>query len=927
MVALVVIACSATDTPEQTGTGKPAVVDRMADVHSTQAIMKTPPSFEADRVYKKAITLLSTIRDSPAVQKADSTIPSSSGILSKVLSSILPNPHGQGPFSSAIRIAMKLRRQPWLPRIMWTLVGFNGDHPEDDPSTSESYRTTATVISMLKHAINLGHTDAMFTLASLSLFPPTSSYRPDPRLAFETLTAHASLTGNATSQSLLGFFYATGYHDVTKVDQAKAQLYYTFAAAGGHRGAQMALGYRYWTGIGVGEDCAKAVEWYERAARQAMTTFKSGPPGGKTIPPTTVKLSDLAGGVYGPGASVASTGFNSQRPVVKAVSSRAGGDTWEDVLEYYVFNADRGETDFAYRLGKIHYQGSLYQSSGGIASGSEGVGLIHRDYERAMRYFLYIAREVWPTDPHDLRHVPFPSREEAGQVGFAAASAAYIGRMFLRGEGVKTDYRMAKLWFERGAEFGDRECHNGLGIIYRDGLITGKGDIQKAVGHFTVAAGQELAEAQVNLGKHHYERGEMKLAITHFENALRNGSPFEAYYYLAQFQARTMRTPSYPQHITSSACSVAASFYKVVAERGVWDVDLISQANIAWASGSDRNREIAMLQWWIAAERGYEPAQNNLAYVLDQDKSILKFTKFSPMSPSNDTARVALTQWTRSASQNNIDALVKVGDYYYHGLGVPDEPEAVRWEKAAGYYQSAADTQFSALAMWNLGWMYENGVGVTQDFHLAKRHYDLALATNTEAYFPVTLSLIKLRIRKFWHTTILRDHKHDAPSDAPENPGIEGRQPEDPYAGSPNEEYSIEYDDGWLAGKGQHKGMNPHPKENEEEDVVEWAIDRKNRENDRDRDTDFGPEDYFDGALRGGREQGNDDDELAETMLLTSLVLMIAGLFYLRNRWVERLRQDEERRRRQQEGVQGEGPPPPPPGPPGPVGDGWAALQ
>lgn len=225
----------------------------------------------------------------------------------------------------------------------------------------------------------------------------------------------------------------------------------------------------------------------------------------------------------------------------------------------------------------------------------------------------------------------------------------------------------------------------------------------------------------------------MKLAITHFENALRNGSPFEAYYYLAQFQARTMRASGYPQHITSSACSVAASFYKVVAERGVWDVDLISQANIAWASGNDRNKEIAMLQWWIAAERGYEPAQNNLAYVLDQgvfifespwaicytlvlvlDKSVLKFTKFSPMLPSNDTARVALTQWTRSASQNNIDALVKVGDYYYHGLGVPDEPEAIRWEKAAGYYQSAADTQFSALAMWNLGWMYENGIGVTQ---------------------------------------------------------------------------------------------------------------------------------------------------------------------------------------------------------------------
>jgi SEL1 protein len=190
------------------------------------------------------------------------------------------------------------------------------------------------------------------------------------------------------------------------------------------------------------------------------------------------------------------------------------------------------------------------------------VGLIHKDYEQAMHYFLYIARQVWPTDPPDLRHVPFPSREEAGQVGFAAASAAYIGRMFLRGEGVKTDYRMAKLWFERGAEFGDRECHNGLGIIYRDGLITGKGDIQKADWAFHrcgwARAGRGTGEpwestttvsftpglmnvVLIRLFGLFLERGEMKLAITHFENAIRNGSPFEAYYYLAQFQARTMR--------------------------------------------------------------------------------------------------------------------------------------------------------------------------------------------------------------------------------------------------------------------------------------------------------------------------------------------------------------------------------------------------
>ena len=121
---------------------------------------------------------------------------------------------------------------------------------------------------------------------------------------------------------------------------------------------------------------------------------------------------------------------------------------------------------------------------------------------------------------------------------------------------------------------------------------------------------------------------------------------------------------------------------------------------------------------------------------------------------------------------------------------------------------------------------------------MAKRHYDLALATNTEAYFPVTLSLIRLRIRKFWHTTILRDHKHgilqkcifkfcadadrsDSPLDATENPGIEGGRPEDAYAGSSSEEHSDGSDDGWFVGKGQHKGKNPQGREHGAEDAVE----------------------------------------------------------------------------------------------------------
>jgi SEL1 protein len=111
-------------------------------------------------------------------------------------------------------------------------------------------------------------------------------------------------------------------------------------------------------------------------------------------------------------------------------------------------------------------------------------------------------------------------------------------------------------------------------------------------------------------------------------------------------------------------------------------------------------------------------------------------------------AGLALIYWTRSAEQKNVDSMVKMGDYYLQGLGTsPDQ------EKAAQCYQAAADTMQSAQANWNLGWMHENGVGIDQDFHLAKRHYDLALETNPrEAYLPVVLALYKLRARSWWNT-------------------------------------------------------------------------------------------------------------------------------------------------------------------------------
>ena len=67
----------------------------------------------------------------------------------------------------------------------------------------------------------------------------------------------------------------------------------------------------------------------------AMAKFLSGPPGGRTLPLQPPRLSDLDK-VYSPGASAASTGLNAGRAVIKTANARAAGETWDDLLEYYL---------------------------------------------------------------------------------------------------------------------------------------------------------------------------------------------------------------------------------------------------------------------------------------------------------------------------------------------------------------------------------------------------------------------------------------------------------------------------------------------------------------------------------------------------------------------------------------------------------------
>ncbi|GAA5922215.1 ubiquitin ligase complex subunit HRD3 [Sporobolomyces koalae] len=745
--------------------------------------------------------------------------------------------------SSSLTRSSRAARDPtrWRERLNQFATGAAATL--NDQETTEAI---AEVVRLLTRAGEQGSGPSWTLLGDLHLTGhltlPSNSTR-----AFEFYTLASERSGDSDAQYKLGFLYGTNYGRAVperpegRGHQGSALLHYTFAALSGHVPASMTVGYRHWAGIGTKQSCQDALPWYKSAAEAAVRTFNSGPPGGRHLSPAKLRLSDLSGGVYGPGAS-------SKPPTLST-----GGSTsqtkqeWNDLIEFHQFHADRGDPAYMYRLAKLYYGGFGVgdQHSGTrprlnrARASAVSLGAGGRDFGRSFKWFAKLGKQMWTSDGReamwdpkwgtfsssanhqqqqqqqrsvvvDQQQLSGSGTNKVGKLGFydpkldrksdraddatqmlSGLAAGYLGKMYLRGEGVNVNLQKAFLWFKRGSTRLDRECHNGLGIMYRDGLGVER-NLKIALAHFHAAAQQDLAEAQVNLGKYHFGRGENVLATGFFEAAIRSDGmrqtdTFQSYYYLAELAAQQGQ-PSTPNAGAVDHCPVMVSFYKHVAERGDWDHEVWFEAEKAREQGDLRT---ALLGYWIMAERGYEVAQNNVAWILDRDKSRIRVPLLdqAPVG-SDETDRIALTYWTRSAAQDNVDALVKLGDYYFKGIG----RGTPQYEKAATFYQSAATSRLSAMAMWNLGWMHETGHGVPQDFHLAKRYLDSALETSPNAYFPSSLSLISLYLRAMYHVVF-------SPSDEMNALSVFGKDPDPLSPDQEQQQHGFVPQGGWGFGR------------------------------------------------------------------------------------------------------------------------------
>ena len=548
-----------------------------------------------------------------------------------------------------------------------------------------------------------------------------------PKLALPLLQAVANAANssdvvpraNSTAAHVeLGHMYLRG--EGTRADAAAAVRHYQRAADEGNAEAQHALGVLYSTGFGVERDPALAAA-YLHFASEAGNVGAQLAMGyrhllGVGAPkqcfkallyyrPVAEKVVAQAQATKGASGTLEKVRLTVDNP--RGTMKRGADD---DVLQYYEQSAAKGSVDAQLTLGHLHYHGAR-----GLPAD-------------AAKAFAYYSKAASAGEP---------------------AAFAHLGNMYAQGVGTDQDNATALEYFRRGAARDHPPSQNGLGFMYMHGHGVAR-DFKKALEYFKTAAERGNAEAQFNLGAMYIGgmgvRKAYDKALHYFTLSAHQGHTL-ALYNLGQMHLNGLGAPK--------SCPVGTQFLKAVAERGAW-ASLLEEAQAhldstsalsSSSSPSAAAKATALHLYSHLAEGGFELAQANVAFLLDQQHVHDPATPLAGVR-GDSLAERALHMYRQAAAQGNTEAEVKLGDYAFYGHGTEVDLEA-----AVAHYRTAADGR-SAQATFNLAYMYAHGLGLTRDYHLAKRHYDIAGETSAEAWAPVQLALLELRFLTWWEAHV-----------------------------------------------------------------------------------------------------------------------------------------------------------------------------
>ncbi|CAI5728171.1 unnamed protein product [Hyaloperonospora brassicae] len=474
------------------------------------------------------------------------------------------------------------------------------------------------------------------------------------------------------------------------LDEAGAMTRYYFAALGGDIGAAMALGYKHHMGLGAPKKCESAVRYYEVAADDAVARREENVSHPVMFDLPQRRLKTMAEKVH--------------KKIAPSDSA---------IVDYFRFSADKGDADATLSLATLYYYGAR-----GLTQDLDRAALLfQKAYDLGASEGAYHLGHIYSYGIGVMQNneTAFEYLQEAVNEGIAAAQNE-LAHMYLIGKGVEPNEVRAVELYKAAAKQGSMEAFYNLGVLYMRG---------ESATSFSFTA----------------DHPEYEVAYSFFQVAALQGHT------VASHKVGHMRLHGIG---TTPLCKSAVESFKSVAERGDGERVLAQ----AYDDFKRQDYEASFIKYAVLAQQGYEVAQHNAAYLLDYN-----FLTPSPLSPmlslsppsvgldADGAASTALLLYRLAAQQGNVDANLKIGDYFYYGKG----GHPVDFVKASAHY-SLASKRSNAEAMFNLALMYEHGIGVDRDFYLAKRYFDKARVAHSDANVPVALALWKLRAHAYFRS-------------------------------------------------------------------------------------------------------------------------------------------------------------------------------
>ncbi|EPX72853.1 uncharacterized protein SOCG_00615 [Schizosaccharomyces octosporus yFS286] len=571
---------------------------------------------------------------------------------------------------------------------------------QDDFTSTEEKLHAA---SLLKSAARENNTDAILLLGN-TLFFGLYGFEPDFRMAFNYYDQLLKMNGSIMGNLILGFYHSVSYYNTAPYDPALARMYWEAAAKQGSIDAHHFLAYHHLIGMHTVKSDSLAAQHYKIIADDLT---KEGPKfllaASQYLWPEILNYNTAGedgSGVYGPASayslSPASRAFISIRHYLKEIYNPPE-------------ERDLGTLFEAAKL-RLH-----------------GMHSFRRNHTVAEAIFAKVYRDLSFLNESSI-HITSEKIDD-----LLSKSAGYIGLIQLFGESKKRSLENASRWFNRGILHNDSNSLYGMGYIFYHGLLDNKTDLQKGLSYIKEAANMKNGYALTFLGilsleEEDYDNTFQYLTLANEEKVL---------------LASKLLADCYLHGIgTSVSKRKAALLYKEFVETVRSKSSTMSLAvrevdHYCW--------ENSLIYYLYSAQLGYSIAEINAAYFVDGNKYLVdSLTRYLYPERTQDeilSDEFAFEFYARAAAQGDVDAILKVGDYYYYGVGVHKD-----YEKAYRHYEIASEKGgATGMALWNMAYMHEFGKGRERDAHIAKRFLD-ELSINRISYIPfrMILSLIFL---------------------------------------------------------------------------------------------------------------------------------------------------------------------------------------